>query len=272
MIELILKATRAAQKNRLEWVVFTSISVLFGVSIQLIWINRHCIGLPILGVEVDPCRENAYRLILGGPLGIILLHILYLTFFGLYRLADEMMNEIEVSSGILKSMFVLGLAAAIPILGEKAYNLISLSMIALLFVLLRLNLPSQTKKLVFYLKRMALPDSALLWESRLAGGRWSVTFSGVFVITDARRIFEVFSREFSMLPEAVETICIDISTLKEIPSEFSFIYLNTLGFCKSAGLTFEFVANPNQTEELRRIIRLIGVKNAKSKKKNAVGS
>ena len=199
------------------------ITIPFGISAQLSWIEFRCIGEPFLGSLKATCRDNLWRMLFGGPL-----------IFGIGILAIAWMRSQEKPISRGQTLFPFFFLLPICYLPFNRTEVVHDHMISLVAVLFSVALIFASRQKIWsyiqtLFKKPAFDIHAVASEQRL-----KLSLVGELRAEERRWIFDSLLRVIMDAAAAPREVEIDIQNLKNVNSDSAFIFYLLLGLAEYA--------------------------------------
>lgn len=217
------KALRQTLGDHKLLLLLSLITIPFGISAQLSWIEFRCIGEPFLGSLKATCRDNLWRMLFGGPLVFAI---------GILAIAWMRSQEKPISRGqaLFPFLFLLPICY-LPFNRTEAVHDRIISLVAVLFSVALIFAARQ--KLWSYIralfKKPAFDIHAVASEQHL-----KLSLVGELRAEERRWIFDSLLRAIMDGATPPREVEIDIQNLKNVNSDSAFIFYLLLGLAEYA--------------------------------------
>lgn len=246
MIPTIKNAFHGLAKNKLLFLFFFITSWIFGVAVQLSWIHQYCAGYPIWGADVAPCRENTYRIIFGGPLGVVILLLIFFALFALYAAASRETPKEVLARGLLLALTSFGFAIAAPLLSYTHTNLIHLISLLLFGAILAKTLKAPSIQVLHFLQKIFYQKSLLRYTTQLDSGALTIQFVGQFSPDETTMVFEQLILDLTELPVDVKSVHLILEGAEGFSEDYAFIFWILQGYASMKKVPLRLVADTAQ--------------------------
>lgn len=209
------------------WAVLLPVGLAVGIGSQFNWIQLKCEGQPFFTQTPEFCRQNLLRVILGGPIVII---VMALVAAGLRKLNPKIRNGLAVAIYL-----ILLPIAALPLMPNQKLkdNFTTISTVIFIATILFLLRNNIRQWMIIILSK---PKFAMETERR--DDEVIIRLKGV--LTDAERdyIYDCICDLVLEFTDATSSITVDIEDLQNFESRFAFIFLILAGISNMRGARF----------------------------------
>lgn len=229
------------------WAVLLPVGMAVGIGSQFNWIQLKCEGQPFFTQTPEFCRQNLLRVILGGPIVVI---VMALVAAGLRKLNPKIKN------GLAAGIYIILLPiAALPLMPNQKLKDNYTTITAVIFVvtilfLLRNNI---RQWLIIVLSK---PKFALETERR--NDEIVIRLKGV--LSDAERdyIYDCVCDLVFEFTDETSSITVELDNLQGVESRFAFIFLILAGVSNMRGARFLLRGDKNLCDQVTELLKTTG--------------
>jgi len=224
--------------------VLAAITIPVGISAQLSWIEFRCIGEPFIGSLKAACKDNHWRMILGGPLAYAI------AFMTLVWMKDQP-TLIQPGQQLLPYLLLLPICTLPFVHAEQTHDLI-IRCTSLMFAM---GFFFAARQKISYIISSAFKTPS--FSARIACQKECATLflSGELLHQEKNWIQESTLRVLNSIDTPPNNIEIDVKDLVNYGVDFIFIFVHIISFAKHQNANVTFTGQQKKTNQIRRDLR-----------------
>lgn len=217
---------------------------------QLNWINQHCKELPLFQNDTGPCEENQLRLVLGGPLFMLIFIGLFILISRLYVRYNP---NVVVSTIVKKIAIAFGFFMLWALLPALKYNQNVLYVGVLLSLLtLLIGLRKETSNIIQHFLPKPLGHAHIKHNKK----KLTISLEGTLSGSTAKRLFDKVNWSLTEY-EAIEVTEINVDQLNdEVDQQAIGILFLIVSHSLRMGSSYTIIGQDKMVKELKNAMKV----------------